>query len=763
MDIENNTIVVCSKEKKMNILKSLKKLVNIKFFTKKEFLDNLYFTYDSKAILYIIKEYSVKESVAREYLDNLIYVENKNYEDSIMIFLKELKDKLIEHDLLIFNKSFKKILEERRIIIYYNLTKEDEYLLRNINYEIKKENYNDYKPVVYEFDTESEEIEYVAYKISELIKNGVEIKNIKLTNVSEDYYNNLEKIFGFYNLRINKHHKKSIISNLIGRTFAENLNLGCNYALESISKYSNTDTYKKIVELINKYTWCDKSDLKIMLESDLKNTSLDYDRYTNEIEIVDFRTYSFNDEYVFMLGFNEGIIPKNKKDEDLIPDSFKSDWMDKTIDKNRFEYQECVSAIKSIKNLTITYRLKNDFIKFYPSNLIDDMNLEVKRLQLDITNSYSKLNNQLKLSYKLDDLVKFGKHDKELDILSSNYDLVYNTYNNNFKGIEKEKIRRLISAQPKFNLSYSSMDNYNRCAFRFYVEKILKINPELNKFSIILGNIYHHVLELAVKGDIDVKEEVDKYIIENELVLSNGEKFLLNKAINNIEYVIEVIKKQMVYSKLKNVETEKFISIKLKDNINFIGFIDKIVYGTIDNIMYASIIDYKTYVKKPSLKYMDFGIGLQLPSYMLLANSYYKNINFIGFYLQNIILDNKSDEEKLNSLKLIGYTNENKSFIDLFDSSYKNSNVISGLKVTNSDDFSANSKKYLLSNYEIDDIINKTRQKIDEVLENIMNAKFDINPKYDKTNIGCEFCSYRDLCFMNENNFTYIKGGASYE
>lgn len=111
MDIENNTIVVCSKEKKMNILKSLKKLVNIKFFTKKEFLDNLYFTYDSKAILYIIKEYSVKESVAREYLDNLIYVEDKNYEDSIMIFLKELKDKLIEHDLLIFNKSFKKILK----------------------------------------------------------------------------------------------------------------------------------------------------------------------------------------------------------------------------------------------------------------------------------------------------------------------------------------------------------------------------------------------------------------------------------------------------------------------------------------------------------------------------------------------------------------------------------------------------------------------------------------------------------------------------
>ena len=108
----------------------------------------------------------------------------------------------------------------------------------------------------------------------------------------------------------------------------------------------------------------------------------------------------------------------------------------------------------------------------------------------------------------------------------------------------------------------------------------------------------------------------------------------------------DFLKEQERYSSLKNIETEKFVKVPLKDNINFVGFIDKIVYDTIGDITIASIIDYKTYVKKPSLKYIESGIGLQLPTYMYLSEYSFKNIRFAGFYLQNITLDNKSDEDK---------------------------------------------------------------------------------------------------------------------
>ena len=37
-----------------------------------------------------------------------------------------------------------------------------------------------------------------------------------------------------------------------------------------------------------------------------------------------------------------------------------------------------------------------------------------------------------------------------------------------------------------------------------------------------------------------------------------------------------------------------------------------------------------------------------------------------------------------------------------------------------------------------------------------LNSKFDINPKYDKVNLGCEFCSFKDLCFMQEQDQKYL-------
>ena len=57
----------------------------------------------------------------------------------------------------------------------------------------------------------------------------------------------------------------------------------------------------------------------------------------------------------------------------------------------------------------------------------------------------------------------------------------------------------------------------------------------------------------------------------------------------------------------------------------------------------------------------------------------------------------------------------------------------------------------------INDIINTTKEQIDLLVNNIKDSKYDINPKYDNGNIGCEFCIYKDLCYMNENNYKYIK------
>ena len=42
---------------------------------------------------------------------------------------------------------------------------------------------------------------------------------------------------------------------------------------------------------------------------------------------------------------------------------------------------------------------------------------------------------------------------------------------------------------------------------------------------------------------------------------------------------------------------------------------------------------------------------------------------------------------------------------------------------------------------------------IEEVISNIKNNKFDINPKIDgEKNIGCDFCKFRDICFVKKRD-----------
>ena len=762
-DIKNNTIVICNNNYKMQILKDIKKLINIKFMSMDEFIKSYYFDYDEKTILYVIKKYDIKYEIALEYLNNLIYIEDKNYNNEKLEFLVSLKKELIDNNLLIFNNKFKSLIKDKDIVIYnYSLSKFEKYLLKDINYQTIEKETKEYMPTIYEFNTVEEEIEWVAKKISELISSGVDINNIKLTNVSSDYINIVTKIFNFYNLKINKFNNIPIISTVIGKTFFENLS-SVEDGIESIEKYNTTDTYNKIINLCNKYVWCDDiDDLKTLLEYDLKHTYIDNIKYTNMIEVVDYKSYDFKNSYVFMLGFNQGMIPKLYKDEEYISDNIKPDYLDNTIEKNKKEKEDVVKSVKNIKNLTITYKLKNSFNTFYPSNLIDELDCKVEKVELDYKTSYSQLSDKITLTNMLDNLIKFGSIDTNLNLLNSNYDIPYNTYSHVFTGLNKDKLNNFIKSLKNFNLSYSSMDNYNRCAFRFYIDKILCLNDNLDLFSVTLGNIYHDILEKAVKENIDVEKEVYKYVSDNEIELTNSNKFFLNRTIKNIEYLIEVLKKQSSFSNLKNIETEKFVKIPLKDNINFVGFIDKIVYNTINDITIASIIDYKTYVKKPSLKYIDSGIGLQLPTYMLLSKYSFKNIRFAGFYLQNITLDNKSDSDKEKSLKLIGFTNTDKEILKEFDSNYMDSSVIDGIKIKNDGSFTSNSLKHMLNDNEINEIINITKEKIDETINNVLESKFDINPKYDKANLGCEFCKYKDLCFMKEYDFVSIKASSMF-
>ena len=56
----------------------------------------------------------------------------------------------------------------------------------------------------------------------------------------------------------------------------------------------------------------------------------------------------------------------------------------------------------------------------------------------------------------------------------------------------------------------------------------------------------------------------------------------------------------------------------------------------------------------------------------------------------------------------------------------------------------------------VEDIVNDT---INKGINDILDAKFDINPKrIGKDDIGCEYCPFKDICFKTERDVvTYPK------
>ena len=102
--LENNMLIICPTAEKEKILTKLEEensLLNIKFMTKEEYLTNYFFSYDEKAILYLMKKYHYKVDVCKVYLKYLYVIDDeKEYKNKKLQFLKSLKKELQENHLL---------------------------------------------------------------------------------------------------------------------------------------------------------------------------------------------------------------------------------------------------------------------------------------------------------------------------------------------------------------------------------------------------------------------------------------------------------------------------------------------------------------------------------------------------------------------------------------------------------------------------------------------------------------------------------------
>lgn len=735
-NITSETLVVCSETHKKQFL-SKNKIINIKTMTFNEFIRKYYFDYDENTILYVMEKLKIKYEVATIYLKNLYYIKDYEYPVRKLQILSELKKELINKNKLIYNQDFQKYIKNIKII-FYDLDLEDFFLedLKELNYEIITPKLHEYNHQVIEFATMEEEISYIAFQISDLIYHGTPISKIKLTNVETNYYNSLERIFSLHGLKIAIPYKTPLATYQYVKDFIANYqHLSLSEAVEKLD--SKHPLYPTLINILNKYLPYDNRDLIIT------KLSLEYitsSKYDNCIEIVDYLEYQpSDDEYLFMVSFNDKIIPKSIKDTEYITDNIKKyvNLPDSRI-KNIKLREKIISRLKNIKNLTITYKLQDYKSSFYPSTLCSFFEVIKNNSHYNI--SYSEKYNKIKLATCIDNYIKYGTKDNEYDKLKANFEINYNSYNNEYKLINR--------VMDKLTLSYSKMNIYNKCAFRYYLSEILKLDIYEENFSTIIGNMVHYVMEKCLQNnDIDPNKYACEYLKERNF--THKELFFLEKfklATNNL--LNQVLLEKEV-SSLNHALYEENIVVEYAENIKFKGIIDKILYTEINNQTIMTLIDYKTGNDDISLKYLKYGINIQLPIYLYLSQYLnLRNIVYSGFYLQKLNITK-------NDYRLEGYSNSNQEILAYFDSEYSNSKIIKGMK-TNKDGAFAHYTK-ILSNEEITKIIEITKKIITETIDNIKNNQFSINPKKDNDKkIGCEYCSFKDICFVKNKDYQKI-------
>lgn len=765
MEEFNNKIVILNDYDKKSFIKKIDKLINVKVITLSELKRKYYFDYDNKAIYFVSNKYNCIPEIAKIYIENIYYL--KDIDNEKINFLKDIKNDLDTNNLLTYNNLFKEFLKGKEIVLY-NLKYTDKFY-KNIFKELEEYSkitiYNDEDNSIvkelYKANNSEEEIAFVCSKITKLIKSGVNINNIKLANVKSDYEFIIRKTFKLFNIPINLPSFETIKSTSLVIKFKELYNSDINETIEKLKEFINTkeenDIFKSIINVVNTYLWANDFLLvKGMVFNDIDNIKTPREKLKNAVEVIEFKKELVTDEdYVFLIGYNEGVIPANYKDEDYLSDSIKEKLgLSTSFELNENAMNETKDNIRNIKNLIVTYPSHNLSSEIYISSSYEKDLFEEK--ELNISFNESNAYNKLKLVSEKDENSKFGTITDNLLKLSSHYkDVKYNSYDNKYKMIDKSKIKDFF--KDGLTLSYTSINDYYMCSFRYYLDYVLKINKFEDTFEATVGSIFHKILSMCFNHDIDIIRTYETEIENSNYEFNESEKFFLSILKDELVLIIETIKNQLSYTQLTNSMYEKKIVIDVdKDlQIRFKGFVDKILYNEFNGKTVVAIIDYKTGNPNLNINNTIYGLEMQLPVYIYLIKNEIKDVKIGGFYLQKILNNTTDKEKRLDSLKLQGYTNSDLDYIDKVDSSFNDSKVIKSLR-TSSKGFYYYSK--MINDEEIDILYNVVDSKIKEASMSILDSKFDINPKeMNNENIGCSFCKYKDICFMKQKDAVTLK------
>lgn len=380
------------------------------------------------------------------------------------------------------------------------------------------------------------------------------------------------------------------------------------------------------------------------------------------------------------------------------------------------------------------------------------------------------------------------------------------TYRNVAEQLPPETIALLYGRY--LHASVSKLELYARCGFAYFLKYGLRLKErEMYQVDVRnVGVILHSVMEGLFKQVRDTRNndwenfpEDERMLMVTELVNRAAEEsagdFFEDNARN--AYMLQMIERmaqtsagmlqkhirlgsmkpgmlEKTFDSAKDEVGSYLFELPNQIQMSINGKIDRVDVEEEDGTVYIKVIDYKSSTRKLSLEEVLNGEQLQLVTYSAIAYEIEKmiypdkNIQIAGllYYsfddpvieIESSEIDTgteqpefsdqeKLDAERMEKMKLQGFVNESPAVIQKMDHTCNQSLPV---KLDKNGDIKKSEN--VVSADQIRTIMELTRENIEELGSQIAKGKIAIKPYKNKSNTGCDYCEFKNICHFDVKN-----------
>ncbi len=729
---------------------------SLKLMSKAELLLSSYGQYKKEAISYLIKKEKVNYDNA---LTLLKYIPYARESESIKInHLYDLKKDLLTKGLLEINEYLLYELKNYEIFVYgySELDKELSHFLNTQGLKAKfiKHNVNIHVSNVTEYKKVEEEVLYCLNKIANLIHQGVALKNIIIINQNEEYDYYLKTFSSSFGFNLNIANNETLYTKEYSSLFFQEYEKqkDINKALETLDEEDDEiKEFKQIIteNIITDFSFEQQKDYYVSL---LKRSKINSVVFDNAIKVSRDLLYCSN-KHIFVLGFIQGKYPAIHKDKDYLNNVDKESLhLNTTDDLTKISIDLINDFFSSDNTFYVSYSLLLHSQELNPSSLMKQYGIKNATKPILPPIIYSRFMADYLFADKVDLEEIYYEKDEDFYSLNKLCEKQHK-YDNSFNGVIA------YNQNNKIRYSYSSIKNYFSCPFLYYLKSVLSLKENMDElFNAKLGTFFHAVLERLF--DIDFNFEAVYQKVFASMNFTPREQALcirLKKQLKDAVDASSLHYKDYMESPVAYVEKQCEYYINPKTSIY--GIIDKaiIVDGS-----YLVLVDYKTGKESFHKNLISYGQSLQLPTYMLLAdsNECFKDLPIVGLYINNVInpsINEENIEDQLIQphLKLNGITINNQEIIYKIDKTFDGlqTTFIKGVKFVKKNNALGGP---VASQEEINSFKDLALSKYLEADNLIRHNVFTIAPVHIGSNVNpCQYCSFRDVCFLKNEQIVY--------